>query len=29
MAGPVQNWSGALNRFSILWPERMPALDRA
>lgn len=26
---PVQNWSGALNRFSILWPERMPSLDRA
>src|SRR5665811_2132011 len=26
---PVQNWSGALNRFSILWPDRMPALDRA
>jgi putative transposase len=25
---PVQNWNGALNRFSILWPERMPALDR-
>jgi len=25
---PVQNWSGALNRFSILWPERMPAVDR-
>ena len=25
---PVQNWTGALNRFSILWPERMPALDR-
>ena len=25
---PVQNWSGALNRFSILWPERIPALDR-
>jgi putative transposase len=24
---PVQNWSGALNRFSILWPERMPALN--
>jgi putative transposase len=23
---PVQNWSGVLNRFSILWPERMPAL---
>jgi putative transposase len=26
---PIQNWSGALNRFSILWPERMPTLDRA
>jgi putative transposase len=26
---PVQNWCGALNRFSILWPERMPALDRS
>jgi putative transposase len=26
---PVQNWSGALNRFSILWPERMPASERA
>jgi putative transposase len=26
---PVQNWSGALNRFSILWPERMPAPERA
>ena len=25
---PVQNWSGALNRFSILWPERMPAIQR-
>jgi putative transposase len=25
---PIQNWNGALNRFSILWPERMPALDR-
>ena len=25
---PVQNWNGALNRFSILWPERMPALNR-
>ncbi len=25
---PVPNWSGALNRFSILWSERMPALDR-
>jgi putative transposase len=24
---PVQDWHGALNRFSILWPERMPALD--
>ena len=26
---PVQNWRGALNRFSILWPERMPAEERA
>lgn len=26
---PVQNWSGALNRFAILWPERMPAVSRA
>ena len=25
---PVRDWNGALNRFSILWPERMPALDR-
>jgi putative transposase len=25
---PVQNWSGVLNRFSILWPERMPVLNR-
>ena len=24
---PVRDWNGALNRFSILWPERMPALD--
>ena len=24
---PVQNWHEALNRFNILWPERMPALD--
>jgi len=24
---PVQNWREALNRFSILWPERMPVLD--
>jgi putative transposase len=26
---PIQNWSKALNRFAILWPERMPALERA
>jgi len=26
---PVQNWSAALNRFSILWPDRMPAEERA
>jgi len=24
----VQNWREALNQFQILWPERMPALDR-
>jgi len=22
------DWKAALNRFSILWPERMPALER-
>jgi putative transposase len=26
---PVQNWREALNRFSIQWPERMPALGNA
>ena len=26
---PVRNWSEALNRFAKLWPERMPALERA
>ena len=26
---PIQNWSNALNQFAILWPERMPALERA
>jgi len=25
---PVPNWSGALNRFRMLWPERMAALNR-
>ena len=25
---PLQNWHDALNRFSILWPERMPALEK-
>jgi len=25
----VQGWPEALNRFQILWPERMPALERA
>ncbi len=24
----VQNWREALNRFQILWPDRMPALER-
>ncbi len=27
--GLVQSWREALNRFQILWPERMPALERA
>ena len=26
---PIQNWSEALNRFAILWPERMPTSERA
>jgi putative transposase len=25
---PVQNWTAALNRFSILWPDRIPAGQR-
>lgn len=25
---PVQNWPAALNRFSILWPDRVPAGER-
>lgn len=25
---PIPNWSGALNRFSILWPERLPVLNQ-
>jgi putative transposase len=25
---PIPNWSKALNRFAILWPERMPASER-
>ena len=25
---PIQNWSGALNRFALLWPERMPVETR-
>jgi putative transposase len=25
----VQNWREALNRFQIMWPERMPALERS
>ena len=24
----VQGWKEALNRFQILWPDRMPALER-
>jgi putative transposase len=26
---PIPNWRAALNRFSILWPERMPAVERS
>lgn len=26
---PLQDWRAALNRFSILWPDRMPAEERA
>ena len=26
---PIANWKAALNRFSILWPDRMPALERS
>ena len=25
----VQGWREALNRFQIMWPERMPSLDRS
>jgi hypothetical protein len=25
----VQGWREALNRFQILWPERMPKLERS
>jgi putative transposase len=25
---PIHNWRAALNHFAILWPERMPALER-
>jgi putative transposase len=25
----IQSWREALNQFQILWPERMPALERA
>jgi len=24
----VQSWREALNRFQLLWPDRMPALER-
>jgi putative transposase len=26
---PIFHWRAALNHFMILWPERMPALERA
>jgi putative transposase len=25
---PIRNWSAALNRFSLLWPDRMPTGER-
>ena len=25
---PIHHWREALNHFTILWPERMPALER-
>jgi transposase-like protein len=25
---PIPNWNAALNHFSILWPDRMPAGER-
>lgn len=25
---PIHHWKEALNYFSILWPERMPSLER-
>ncbi len=26
---PIADWKAALNRFSILWPERMPTVERS
>ena len=26
---PIANWKAALNRFSILWPDRMPGVERS
>jgi putative transposase len=26
---PIVNWKAALNRFSILWPDRMPTMERS
>jgi transposase-like protein len=26
---PTHHWREALNHFTILWPERMPALERS
>jgi hypothetical protein len=25
---PIHHWREALNHFTLLWPERMPALER-
>ncbi len=26
---PIHNWRAALNYFTVLWPDRMPALERS
>ncbi|MGO9096728.1 MAG: transposase, partial [Bryobacteraceae bacterium] len=26
---PIRDWRAALNYFTVLWPDRMPALERS